>query len=353
METRFGQTTVTYSARGVPTYRVEAFHDGLHKYYVIRAGDQNTIRNKAQAQALLWNSAWKKMSAIEQHARLVESRKETAFERTTEAQRLLKTLQETLISGIELDPTLDWEQLKIRAPFPKDVPAKPVFADDPLDGAMPPEPNRSDPRYEVTFSLLDRLLPSRKAQRQCEAENRYAAAMKSWRDKCEALTATRRANAALQDQYVQAVHEWEQERFRYLEEQARQHDAIDGLRMRYESKSPEAVVEYCERVLANSDYPDCIPREFDFELNQLTGVLLVESKLPAPADLPRLAEVKYVKTTDTLTEKFLSEAQIARLYDDLLYQITLRTIHELFQSDSARAISTVRRVSTCLRHLEA
>jgi restriction system protein len=54
-----------------------------------------------------------------------------------------------------------------------------------------------------------------------------------------------------------------------------------------------------------------------------------------------LAEVKYVQTTDTLSEKFLSEAQSARLYEDVLYQITLRTLHELFQSDSVKAISTL------------
>lgn len=349
METRFGEVTVTHSARGVPTYRVDAFHDGLHKYAVIRAGDRNTLWNKSQAQALQWNSTWKKLSASEQYARLIESRKETALERTTEAQRLLETLRNILLTGIEPDPTLEWEQLKIRTSFSANAPAMPVFIPEPLPKAVPAAPDRSFWVYQVKLSLLDRLIASRKEIKLSEAENRFSSDLQAWRDYCAALSqehrveldANRAKNAEIQEKYVLAVHAWEREKFGYYEEQAKQHAAIDELRTRYESKSPDAVVEYCERVLSNSDYPDCIPREFDFDLNPETGVLLVDCKLPAPDNLPRLAEVKYVKTTDTLSEKFLSEAQSAHLYDDVLYQITLRTIHELFQSDSVKAISTV------------
>jgi len=84
-----------------------------------------------------------------------------------------------------------------------------------------------------------------------------------------------------------------------------------------------------------------VPREFEFDLNPENEVLLLNCKLPAPADLPKLAEVKYVQKSDSLSEKFLSDAQSTRLYDDLLYQITLRTIHELFHSDSVKAFSTI------------
>ena len=57
METRFGDVTVAHSARGFPSYSVEAFHDGLHKYSLIRAGDINVLHNRAQATALQWNTA--------------------------------------------------------------------------------------------------------------------------------------------------------------------------------------------------------------------------------------------------------------------------------------------------------
>lgn len=48
-----------------------------------------------------------------------------------------------------------------------------------------------------------------------------------------------------------------------------------------------------------------------------------------------------MQAADALSEKLLSEAQSARLYEDVVYQITLRTLHELFQADSVNAISTI------------
>jgi restriction system protein len=102
---------------------------------------------------------WKRLSGHEQLGRLVESRKEIALERTTEAQHLLETLRNILIAGIEPDPTLDWDQLKIRTPFPVRAPAKPVVTES--LGEPIPAPNRFDRRYQIRFSLLDRLIASK------------------------------------------------------------------------------------------------------------------------------------------------------------------------------------------------
>lgn len=362
METRFGEVMVTHSARGVPTFRVEAFHDGHHRNKVIRAGDGNTLRNRCTAQAHQWNSAWAKLSHIEQANRQFNNGNQAAISRTTEAKQVLDALRSILVGGIENSPALDWEQLKLTIPFSLAAPISPVFEPEPSPIVLPNAPDLSNLKYQPALSLLDRLISSRKAFLVSEARERFLADTSCWEDFCAAssdewhsrLAAVRGRNSRLQECYVQTVHKWEQEKLRFEEEQEAQHAAIDDLHRRYDSQSPGAVLrrwcdsespaaflECCERLLLNSDYPACIPREFDFEFTPETGLLLVACRLPAPADLPRLAEVRYIKTTNTLAEKFLSEAQAAQLYDDVLYQITLRTIHELFQSDSARALSTV------------
>jgi restriction system protein len=84
-----------------------------------------------------------------------------------------------------------------------------------------------------------------------------------------------------------------------------------------------------------------LPQEFDLDLNSETGILIVNYKLPAPADIPTLCEVKYVQSTDSYVEKHLSENQMARLYDDLVYQIALRSIHELFEADQLHALKAI------------
>jgi hypothetical protein len=70
METRFGQLTVTHSPRGVPTYRVEAFHDGLHKFALIRANDTDTLQNKLRARSngtMRGPSGVRRKNASEEH----------------------------------------------------------------------------------------------------------------------------------------------------------------------------------------------------------------------------------------------------------------------------------------------
>jgi restriction system protein len=57
--------------------------------------------------------------------------------------------------------------------------------------------------------------------------------------------------------------------------------------------------------------------------------------------MPTLKDVKYQPTKDEFKESFYSEREINALYDSALYQISLRTVHELFESDYANALDSV------------
>jgi restriction system protein len=360
METRWSDVKVARSARGIETYSVEVFHDGLHKYLLLRSGDPQILAKKLLAQVQQWNAAWEKQWLTECRVRRateskegrklhLESQKEIALERTAEAQHLLERLKNVLITEIDEDPTLDWERLKDRAPFPLELPKRPTDPTEPSPKPPSPGPERSHLRYRVDLTFLDRLVSSRKEIKLAAAENKFDADMSAWRDACAALAAEytveteahQAAIAKLNKEHSRKIARWKEERTDFLDDQAKQHAEVDRRREQYEAKSPEAIVQYCERVISNSDYPACVPREFDLELNVETGVLLLNCRLPAPDDLPRLAEVKYVQATDTLSEKHLPDVKFAQLYDDLLYQITLRTLNELFRSDSVKALSTV------------
>jgi len=64
-----------------------------------------------------------------------------------------------------------------------------------------------------------------------------------------------------------------------------------------------------------------------------TKTLIVEMQIPSPGALPTLKEVKYVQAKDTFDEIHLPEGKLNALYDSLVYQIVLRTVHELFEAD--------------------
>ena len=59
------------------------------------------------------------------------------------------------------------------------------------------------------------------------------------------------------------------------------------------------------------------------------------------ADIPTLQEVSYVQSRNEFREKHITQAQLNRVYDNLLYQIALRTMHELYEADQIGALGAV------------
>ena len=124
-------------------------------------------------------------------------------------------------------------------------------------------------------------------------------------------------------------------------EQQEKNNAVEKKKQQYLAGESEAVIEYCDMVLSNSEYPDYFPQEFDLDYNSNNRTIIVEYYLPDISNLPTLKEVKFVATKDEYKESFISEAVLRKMYDKLLYDITLRTIHELLEADVINAIDSI------------
>jgi restriction system protein len=94
-------------------------------------------------------------------------------------------------------------------------------------------------------------------------------------------------------------------------------------------------------VLTLSKYPESFPQEFDLEYNPETKILAINYILPSPEDLPKLKEVKYIATKDEFKENYFSETAQKKLYNEAIYQICLRTVHELFDTDTVNGIDSI------------
>lgn len=325
-----------------------------------------------------------------------------ATERTEAATELLDDLRDTLLNTLAVDDAIDWNALKESASFSERPPrmarpSAPVLhplADAPPPLPMPsrpepspepPPPDPEDAHFKPVFGLLDKLSATRRQRRIDEARSRYEQAcsareaacavvrkksqarIASWRAEIrrrESINAEsqenwekykrqreaeygirvaewKRACADAEVNFSSRRTEWETRRQQFLDGQAETNAAVDRQCAAWLKGEPDAVIDYCEMVLANSRYPDCIPREWDIDYLEDTRTLLVEFALPAPVDLPTLREVKYLSTKDEFKETHLSSKEIAALYDDLLYKIALRTLHELFEADRAEALEAV------------
>jgi restriction system protein len=258
-------------------------------------------------------------------------------------------LESILRHTLEVNDAINWEQLKDRSPFPEPKPAKPQPPARPKPQGLPGEPLRSDPMYQAKLGLLDKLISSRRERIIKDCQARYEADRQDWQRKVQTITAE---NAAAEERYRSALQEaekkyqaelaaWEDRHAQFLEKQRLSEEAVEKQRAAYLSGVPQMVVEYSDMVLSASDYPEYFPQEFDLDYNPETRILLVDYSLPPPNCIPTVKEVRYLQSRDEFVAQYLSQAQQSALYDDLLYQITLRTVHELFEADVINALATI------------
>jgi restriction system protein len=313
-------------------YSVEVRHTGLGKYRVISGTDEDVVQAKARAQMAEWNHLYQAKSEKERKLADRESKQQEAAERTADAQEAIDEVKGVLKATLSMNDAIDWETLKHRDPFPVKEPRAPIYRD------FQPEPQEDAAQFQPGLTLLDKMVSSRVQRKLAEARLRFEQAHGAWQREVET---TKAWNDERYNQYVVAFEKWNAERTAYGAKQSAENSAVDKREDAYQAGEPEAVYDYCELVLSRSSYPASFPKDFELEFNAESKILIVEHSLPAPEDLPRVREVKYVKSRDDFTEAFLPESEQHRLYDDVLCQICLRTIHELFEADVINALDVI------------
>jgi restriction system protein len=343
-------------------YIAEIKHLGLGTFRVLKDMEKYRLDNKVAAQFKKWDQQWAKISHKNKSQAEKEASLNIAEERTRDAQEKQKQIDNLLIYALDIDDTLNWDSLKdtkeFKVPNPKYIferrlsiiapPAPPTFRE------LPKEPDLG--LYKPQLSLVDKIFKSLKEGKIKQAETLYQEAINAWK---KSVDETNSFNSNLKEQHEQKLKEfeeqkqtvnkrfdtlekdWEREKESYNNNQKEYNDKIEKLKENYFHKNAEAVIQYCEMVLNNSQYPETFPKDFDLDYNSDSKLLIVEYVLPAPDDLPTLTDVKYIATKKELKESFLSETQLSKNYDSAIYKVTLRTLHELFEADKAEALEAI------------
>jgi restriction system protein len=196
-------------------------------------------------------------------------------------------LESLLRDSLAVDDFLDFETLKRAAPMPDFVPgslAVPVPTPD-AAAFRPPEPRGAQKllpgakqRYLQKFEdgrVAYEAATREHAQRESERERRLA----------EARTEHERRVAAAKD------------------ELARQHAEIEAFKADFHAGRPDAVREYFALVLEASRYPDGFPQKFRLAFVPESRQLVIEYELPPFDRIPAVAEYKYVRTRDKISER--------------------------------------------------
>lgn len=343
------------TVRGI-RYETVLEHKGLMKTRFISSTDPEITKQKVSAQIRVWDEVWKKQVEKNQEAQKKaklhsdkEERKVLATRKTDEALEAIDNIKNTLKHTLSINDAINWDSLKDKSKFKGAEPKKRTLPPAPTPKRIPKEPVSTNPQYTPKLSLFDKLIPSKKASKIDALKALFNQDHSQWENR-KKMIESENANAAnqyekelvtIEEEYQIALKKWHEEEQAFLRSQVEGNAAVDARKEQYEQILPEAITDYCDMVLSNSKYPDSFPRKWELDYRPETKILLVDYRLPAIEDLPKLKEVKYVQSRDELLDVLLSDSELSRIYDDLIYQITLRTLHELYEADAVNALDAI------------
>ncbi|MFZ2322627.1 MAG: restriction endonuclease [Ignavibacteriaceae bacterium] len=371
VEGRYSNTKNSWNSR-LLGYQISIYHKGLKEHKLLSATEKYLLESKVNLQIQKWNERWNR-----------EVSSEDAKLRTEEAQQAIEEIENLLTHTLSIDDTIQWRKLKDRKRFteknPEEYlegtlsnltkPIKGVLKPIPLiaEVNLPLKPDINSLRYLPQLSLIDKLFVSRRRKKELTKRDEYQRDFIKWEEDCKQKNTEYNnlcKDVELYNKKVEVdfnndtisyenlkkhhieenqklVTDWEKRKAEFYKQQEDYNAKIDKLKEAYLNQSEEAILEYCERVLSNSEYPDTFPQKFEIEYNLTNKILIIEYELPSIECFPKIKDVKYLAARKELKETYISDSQLNKMFDDAMYKITLRTIHELFEADKANALDAI------------
>lgn len=331
---------MNYTSSGnISSYGIDLLFKELNLRKSIKSKDLNVLQNKIEDTFFAWDNKYESHLKKTHHA----NKADEVNELNALAVKQLEELNGILAHTLDIDDTIDWDLLERKDVFKlsdeeldsehanfikRDKQGKPLSFEKLEVWPIKPEFEK----VKSEFGLLSKMFGAKKIEEEYKKRvDDYTQEVQEINDK----------NQAREDVFNTLSSRYERKREQFYQEQSDDNDTLMSFKQRYTAKEKDAIEEYCALVLENSQYPDYFPSESDLSYVPESGIVIIDFTLPAPDTIPSAESFSYVKTRNELKEKHRTEAAQKKLYDSVIYQICIRTIHEIFEADAAEVIEAV------------
>jgi len=330
-----------YNAKGNPTsYGIDMSFDEMQLSKRIKTTDYRLLAGKVEETLRSWEKKYTRYCEIEYK----DGRAQSVEELNAQAVEALEALGGILSRTLTINDAVDWDSIKRKDAFR--IKPESMFKDGncpnyilfntygrptSLDKMSLPE----EPTYEKIrnqYGLLSKLF------RKQAINNEYAKQYVQWKKNVEQ---TNKENISREKWYKKIIAFYEKKKSAFEEEKVRDNEALEHFRTRYQEADPKAIEEYCDLVLNRSEYPDYFPKDWVLEYREESRMVVVDYSLPSPEQLPKVESYSYIKARDEIKQKNIPETTFKKMFDSVVYQVCIRTIHELFEADVINAIDVV------------
>ncbi|MEO8606836.1 MAG: restriction endonuclease [Chloroflexota bacterium] len=279
---------------------------------------------RAIEQAVKADAKAQKEAEKEQAKLYIESRIAQVDLQNEQLEEEIDELNNILNATLSVDDFLDFHTLrKIKPVFQGFIPG--------IIGVVEKQPVLNLPPQLTT---MQKLVPGAKKKYEQEIEAIKAEYLKK-------IAHYNQREIERQKHLVAAKNEYEHKAAEATKEVEEYNAEIEQFEKEFASGDPDAIVNYFTMVLEASSYPEGFPQEAKLAFVPESKQLVVEYDLPPFESIPEVATYKYVKAKDEVTTSARPATQRKTLYASVTAQITIRTVHELFEADRSNHIDTV------------
>lgn len=282
---------------------------------------------------------------------ILDTKKELAIKTTNDLQDKIKEKKLILSSAINKKISV-WEILleKYNVPYDIPLPEKIPLPEEPQFLKIDDMPNINSQQYSIRKTIKYFFFKKKYLHQVELMKNKYENDLSLWKRKKDEIELY---NKMIKDRYEEKLKiindqnavnlsKWETDYENYLKTQNENKRLISEMREKFSAYSKDSIEYYFKNLLEFSlEKNNFYEKEILLEYSEQNKILIVNFRLPSKEDIPEVKEISYVSTKDIFEEKKLKKNDFENLYESIIYQITLRSIYEIFFHDELNYIEAV------------
>ena len=259
-----------------------------------------------------------RLEKIQQERKKLDDLRQLAEFESTQAELFIEGCKNILKDNLTVGLKAEWASLYNDMPYPPFVFKNPAprFNQIAREKGVPTKSSFSE--------LLSPAVKKERLQKENDAKNTYTLMLKQYEEEKESQ---------------RTAHE--KERAAYIAAQSEYNNAVGQLQLDYEKGHPAAVQSFARIVLNGINRPDPVTVYFDGVYQPAEKLLVIDALLPPYYDLPRAFSYQYGKGAGEIVPIKMSDQEFDAFYLDLIQQIALIAMDNIFKAVPARQVQWV------------
>lgn len=263
------------------------------------------------------NERWNQQLQLKRKREMISNNQQTTEAMDREQKKYLEEYNNILDYTLKVNDKLNWD-----SQYRKDTFGKWIFSE-------------REPDKDLIF--MENKVPK---------ENIFEKIFKSLKEKRELKEkeATEQYEKRLADYNIRKTkseEEYNKQKEKFEEEKENFNKEIDNWKRDFENGETEAVERYIKVVLENSKYPKDFEKDYEIEYRKNEKILVVSYNMPNTDKVSKIEGYKYIKTKNEIKEIEMKKTAYEDFYENVIFKITLRTIHEIFESTNKDIIEMI------------